>query len=273
MRRSLVALLVMVGLPLAGAAQQDKAAPGGGKTQVTWYGHAAFTVTTPKGTMLAIDPWFSNPANKDGKAVPPEKIDFILITHGHFDHVGDAVAVAKKTGAKFVGVNDLAQALMRAGYPMDPQGVTTAGNIGGTIELTEEVAVTLVPAVHSSGFKKDEQSPAEYGGSPVGFVIRVKGGPTIYHTGDTAPFSDIQIPAKRWGPIDLMLACIGGQFTMDPVGAALMAGWVNPKQIVPMHFGTNPLLKGTPAQLQQAIQKAGGKAKVTEMKVGETRAF
>jgi len=274
MRRTLAALLVMVAVPLAGAAQQDKAAPaGGGKTQVTWYGHAAFTVKTPHGTVLAIDPWFSNPSNKDGKAVPPDKIDFILVTHGHSDHVGDAVALAKKTGAKFVGAFELAQALMRAGYPMDLQSVmATAGNMGGTIELTDEVAVAFVPAIHSSGFNKDEQSPTEYGGNPVGFIIRVKGGPTIYHTGDTAPFSDIQYPAKRW-PIDLMLACIGGHFTMDPAGAALMAGWVNPKQIVPMHFGTFPLLQGTPAELRQAIQKAGGKAKVTEMKVGETRAF
>lgn len=275
MRRTLAALMVMVAVPLAGAAQQDKpAAAAGGKTQVTWYGHSAFTVKTPRGTVLAIDPWFSNPSNKDGKATPPEKVDFILVTHGHSDHVGDAVELAKKTSAKFVGAYELAQALMQAGYPMDPKAaMATAGNMGGTIDLTDEVAVTIVPAVHSSGFKKDEQSPTEYGGNPVGFIIRVKGGPTIYHTGDTAPFSDIQYPAKRWAPIDLMLACIGGHFTMDPVGAAQMAGWVNPKQIVPMHFGTFPLLKGTPAQLTQAIQKAGGKAKVTEMKVGETRAF
>ena len=275
MRRTLAALMVMVAVPLAGAAQQDKpAAAAGGKTQVTWYGHSAFTVKTPRGTVLAIDPWFSNPSNKDGKATPPEKVDFILVTHGHSDHVGDAVALAKTTSAKFVGAYELAQALMQAGYPMDPKAaMATAGNMGGTIDLTDEVAVTIVPAVHSSGFKKDEQSPTEYGGNPVGFIIRVKGGPTIYHTGDTAPFSDIQYPAKRWAPIDLMLACIGGHFTMDPVGAAQMAGWVNPKQIVPMHFGTFPLLKGTPAQLTQAIQKAGGKAKVTEMKVGETRAF
>jgi L-ascorbate metabolism protein UlaG (beta-lactamase superfamily) len=100
----------------------------------------------------------------------------------------------------------------------------------------------------------------------------VKGGPTVYHTGDTAPFSDIQYPAKRW-PIDVMLACIGGHFTMDPAGAARMASWVHPKQIVPMHFGTFPLLKGTPAELQQALGQLGVKAKMTEMKVGETRAF
>lgn len=269
MRRSLAALLVMCAVPLAAAAQGAAA----GKTQVTWYGHAAFVVKTPKGTVLAIDPWFSNPANKDGKVAPPEKVDFILVTHGHADHVGDAVALAQKTKAKFVGAFELAQALAGAGYPADQATTATAGNMGGTIDLTDEVSVTLVPAVHSSGFKAGNEAATQYAGNPVGFMIHVKGGPNIYHTGDTAPFSDIQYPAKRWAPVDLMLACIGGHFTMDPVGAALMASWVNPKQLVPMHFGTFPVLKGTPAELQQALQKRGVKAKMIEMKVGETRAF
>jgi len=270
MRRSLAALMVMCVVPLAAAAQ---GAAGPGKTQLTWYGHAAFVLKTPRGTVLAIDPWFSNPSNRDGKVAPPEKVDFILVTHGHSDHVGDAVALAQRTKAQFVGAFELAQALAGAGYPADQATMATAGNMGGTIDLTDEVAVTIVPAVHSSGFKKDEHSPMEYGGNPVGFVIKVKGGPTIYHTGDTAPFSDMQLFAKRRGPIDVMLACIGGHFTMDPTGAALAARFVQPRQIVPMHFGTFPVLDGTPAQLRQAIQQSGVKTKVTEMKVGETRTF
>jgi L-ascorbate metabolism protein UlaG (beta-lactamase superfamily) len=269
MKRSLVALLVMCAAPLAAGAQGGVA----GKTQLTWFGNAAFVLKTPKGTVLAIDPWFSNPLNKDGKAAPPEKVDFILITHGHADHVGDAVELAQKTKAKFVGAFDLGRVLTGAGYPADLATVATAGNIGGTIELTDEVAVTMVPAVHSSGFKPDEQSAMQYGGNPLGFIIRVKGGPTIYHTGDTAPFSDIQYFAKRWGPIDVMLACIGGRFTMDPRGAALMASWVKPKQIVPMHFATFPIMKGTPAELAQALRQLGVKTRMVEMKVGETRTF
>jgi L-ascorbate metabolism protein UlaG (beta-lactamase superfamily) len=268
MRRTLAALAVMIALPAAAAAQ-DKAQ---GKTQLTWYGHAAFVVKTPRGTVLAIDPWFSNPTNQ-GKAAAPEKIDYILVTHGHFDHVGDAVELAKKTSAKFVGSFELAQALMGAGYPMDPQSLfATVGNMGGTIKLTDEVSVSIVNAVHSSGFKKDQQSPTEYAGNPVGFIVRIQGGPTIYHTGDTAPWSDIQYAAKRY-PIDVMLACIGGHFTMDPVGAARMAGWAHPKQIVPMHFGTFPVLEGTPAALAKALKDQGVKAKMVEMKVGETRSF
>jgi L-ascorbate metabolism protein UlaG (beta-lactamase superfamily) len=270
MKRPFAVLLVMSSLPLLAAAQAP-AASGAGKTELTWYGHAAFTLKTPKGTVLAIDPWFSNPSNKDGKATPPEKIDFILVTHGHSDHVGDAVALATKTHAKFVGAFELAQALVSAGYPAEQATMATSGNMGGTLQLTDEVAVTLVPAIHSSGFKKDPQSPTEYGGNPVGFVIKVKGGPTIYHTGDTAPFSDMQLFAKRRGPIDVMLACIGGHFTMDPVGAALAASFVKPKQIVPMHFGTFPVMKGTPDELRQALRQRGVNTKVAEMKVGETQ--
>ncbi len=269
MKSGLAALGVMIaaGLPLAAAAQA-------GKTQVTWYGHAAFVVKTAKGTVLAIDPWLSNPMAKDKDAASKlEKVDFILVTHGHSDHVGDAIAIAKRTQARFVGAFELAKALMGAGYPMDPKSmVMTAGNMGGTIPLTDEVSVTLVPAVHSSGFQKDPQSAVEYGGNPVGFVIHLKGGPTIYHTGDTSPFSDLRFIARRW-PIDLMLACIGGHFTMDPTGAATMAGWAQAKQIVPMHFGTFPVLTGTPAELEKEIRARGGKTKVLEMKVGETRSF
>ncbi len=265
MKRSLAALLTMaVTLPASAQA---------GKTKVTWYGHAAFVVTTPKGTVLAIDPWFSNPVAKQKGLQPPEKIDFILVTHGHSDHAGDAVALGKATNATFVGPAELARVLAAAGYPMDPKTMmVTAGNMGGTLKLTDEVSVTLVPAVHSSGFQKEPQAPIEYGGNPVGFVIHVKGGPTIYHTGDTDVFGDMQLLPKRW-PIDVMLACIGGHFTMDPAGAARAAGFVRPKVIVPMHFGTYPILTGTPAELEKALRGEHVKTKVVVMQPGETRTF
>ncbi len=279
MRRSLAALTVAVAFVAAPAAAQQPSRPAGGgtgasgKTEVTWYGQAAFVIKTPGGTVLAIDPWFSNPLAKEKNLQPPDKIDFILVTHGHGDHVGDAIALGKSTGATLVAANELAKALVAAGYPSDPKKLAaTAGNMGGTMKLNEEVSVTIVPAVHSSGFQKDPQAVAEYGGNPTGFFIHVKGGPRFYHTGDTAPFSDIQYPAKRW-PVDVMMACIGGHYTMDPVGAAQHVGWVHPRMVIPMHFGTYPLLAGRPAELQAALHESGSKTKMVEMKVGETRRF
>src|SRR3989442_15244877 len=120
-----------------------------GKTEVTWYGHAAFVVKTPGGTALAIDPWISNPANKDKTAIEKiQKLDYILISHGHFDHVGDAVALQKKTGAKIVASLELGSALGAAGLPKEASGLDTLGNAGGVLPLNDDAKVGLAPALH-----------------------------------------------------------------------------------------------------------------------------
>jgi L-ascorbate metabolism protein UlaG (beta-lactamase superfamily) len=244
-----------------------------GKTELTWYGHAAFVVKTPGGTTLAIDPWINNPVNKDKGALEKiQKLDYILISHGHFDHVGDALALQKKTNAKIVGVFELGAQLAAAGVPKEATGFDTLGNAGGILKLNDEVTVALVPAVHSSGFQVSDSGPILYAGTPIGFVIQVKGGPTLYHTGDTAFFSEMEQIRERFHP-DLMLVCIGDHFTMDPMDAALAAHETGAKSVVPMHFGTFPVLTGTPEQFAKALKVSAPKAKMVQFQVGETRSF
>jgi L-ascorbate metabolism protein UlaG (beta-lactamase superfamily) len=243
------------------------------KTKLTWYGHAAFRVETPRGKVILIDPWITNPVNPTGKddLARLTAADLILVTHGHSDHVGDAVAIARKTKARLVSTFDLGRAMvLELGFPKDQIGFDTQGNFGGELALLDgEVTIRFVPAVHGSTVGKDDNS-VKAAGNPGGFVIAVKGGPVLYHTGDTDVFGDMALIGQDV-KVTHMLACIGGHFTMGPAAAAHAVKLVKPRYVVPMHFGTFPVLAGTVDQLKAAMKKKGaGATKLLPLAIGTT---
>ena len=240
----------------------------------------AFEIVTPKGKVLMIDPWLKNPMNpyaKDGKDPLSviAKTDYILLTHGHFDHVGDSVALAKKTGARLVTNFELGTNMAKLlGYPKDQMGFDTLFNIGGEITIADgEVTVDMVPAIHSSGLNNphagENQPDVVYGGNPAGFVIRIKNGPTIYDSGDTAYFSDMKLIGE-YAP-DLALINIGGHFGMEPPMAARAAKAVRAKLVVPMHYATFPVLTQSADGFVKMLDKMHIRSKV--MKPGESLTF
>ena len=243
------------------------------ETQLTWYGQAGFKIATPAGKILLIDPWLTNPVYDRGKdeLSSLKNVDLILVSHGHSDHVGNAVEIGKKTRAKLVATFDLSAAMVAGlGYPSELVDNDTTGHFGGTLNLLNgDVAVTFVPAWHGAGVATDEKSPPVYGGTPSGLVVAIRNGPTIYHTGDTDLFSDMAL-VSRFNKIDIMLVCIGDHFTMGPARAAEAVRLVDPRVAIPMHYGTFPVLTGTPETFDHELKQRNLETQLRVMNVGET---
>jgi L-ascorbate metabolism protein UlaG (beta-lactamase superfamily) len=246
------------------------------QTQLTWFGQSAFKIVTPTGKVLVIDPWITNPKNPNGKddLANLKQVDLILVTHAHSDHVGNALEIAKETGAKLVADLDLATAMKSVlGFPETQAEMDTTPLFGGEVKLLDgELTVTLVPAIHGAGLAKDDNSTPVYAGTPGGMIIALRDGPTFYHTGDTDLFSDMAL-VSRYNKIDVMMVCIGDHFTMGPKRAADAVKLVNPDQVIPMHYATFPVLTGTPEEFDRELKKREVKAKLRVMKIGETISF
>jgi L-ascorbate metabolism protein UlaG (beta-lactamase superfamily) len=247
--------------------------------EVLWLGHAAFRITSTTGKVIVIDPFLKKnsrtPAKyKDLSALG--KVDLILVTHGHGDHVADLGELATLTGATVVANYELANNLVALGV-LDGSK-TIAMNKGGTVTpLGPGIKVHMVPAEHSSAVDmtliKPEAGGARHftGGAAVGYVIEFENGFKIYDTGDTDVFGDMALINRFFKP-DLALVCIGGHFTMDPEHAAYaMRELIRPKQVIPMHYGTFPVLNRTPAEFKAALGDAP--IKVLDVKPGDVVKF
>lgn len=250
----------------------------GQDTEIRWHGHAAFSITTPKGKVILIDPWLRNPknpdaANKQDPMALLTKADYILLTHGHGDHMGESVEISKKTGAILIANPELAMNMVKLrDFPankINPMG------IGGEITIADgEVTIAMTSAVHSSSVANPKADAADadraYGGNPAGFVVIVKDGPTIYHTGDTAYFKDMETIGEQY-QIDLALLNIGGHYGMMPKMAAKAAVAVKAKRAVPMHFGTFEGIAQNTTEFSAELKRL--KAAFYEMKPGETMLY
>ena len=225
---------------------------------VTYYGHSAFKLVGG-GVAVAIDPWLSNPVLQ----TPVEgvgQVEIILVTHGHGDHVGETVPLAQQTGATVVAIHELSQVLADQGVAR-----VVGMNKGGTVTLAG-LKITMTQAVHSSTMAVGgKMIPC---GEAGGFVVQFPGGFTVYHAGDTAVFSDMQLIHDLYHP-ELALLPIGSHYVMSPTEAALACRFLQPKWVIPMHYGTFPVLTGTPAELIELL-KDTPEIKVVVMKPGET---
>ena len=225
--------------------------------KLTWLGHATFRIETPGGKTVIIDPWIMGNPMCPPNEKEVKKVDVLLCTHAHGDHIGDALEIAKKHNPVVVGIYEL-------GLWFEKKGVKQVAGMGkGGTQTVGDLKVTMVHADHSCGIEDGDQ--VIYGGETCGYVIEFSNGIRIYHAGDTAVFGDMQIIRELYKPSIAMLP-IGDHYTMGPREAAYACKLLRPKTVIPMHFGTFPVLTGKPSELKKLVKGV----EVVEMKPGQT---
>lgn len=210
-------------------------------SELTWYGHSAFSIQA-SGVRVVIDPFFAPSSSCTADSI--DRADVVLVTHDHGDHVGDAVSLCRRTGALLGAIVGTADKLQRAGIPQEQIWNGIGFNMGGTL-THKGISVTMVPAYHSSD-----------SGAPAGYIVRMPDGVTIYHAGDTCIFSGMELWGKLYC-IDVALLPVGGVFTMDAQQAALACSMLHCRRVIPMHWGTFPVLAQSTDSLQSELDRLG----------------
>jgi L-ascorbate metabolism protein UlaG (beta-lactamase superfamily) len=248
-----------------------------GKTEVLWLGQASFRIKSPTGKNIVVDPWITGgpktPAPYKTDLAALGKVDLLLVTHAHVDHIGDAPAIAKLNNTKLYGPADMVTPLITLG--LIPAELGHRFNKSGSVRPVPGIKVTAVAAEHSSllvwknpATDKNESHPA---GEAVGYIIELENGFKIWHMGDTGLFGDMKFIGEYYKP-DLVLIPIGGNFTMGPEDAAYaIKEWIKPKAVLPMHYNSNPLTPGSLAEFEAAMK--GSSIKIIGIKEGQTAEF
>ena len=230
---------------------------------LTWLGHNTFKLVTRGAKTVLMDPWVEGNPSCPRELKSFERLDIMTISHGHGDHIGDAVTLGKKHKPTVVCNYEIHLFLQKKGVTN-----TSPMNKGGTQEV-DGLKFTMVHAVHSSGIEDGGQ--VIYGGEPCGFVITLEDGTRIYHAGDTGAHADMALIGELYAP-EIALLPIGDLYTMSPREAAVAARMLKPKYIVPAHYGTMPALIGTPGMLRDELQKLNVAAEIVALRPGETLA-
>jgi len=225
---------------------------------LTWLGHASFRIDSPGGKRIYVDPWLGNPKCPESEK-SPERADIVAVTHAHFDHIADVVGLGKRFTPKLAAMAELADWLEKEGYPDASSG---GMNKGGT-QAIDGVKITLTHAFHSSS-----TPDGSYAGEPAGIVIELENGFRLYHAGDTCVFGDMQLIGRIYRP-DVAILPIGDWYTMGPREAAVALELLGVRRCVPCHWGTFPLLTGTPAQLRELAPDA----EILDLEPGQTIAL
>ncbi len=229
--------------------------------EITYMGHATFKIRSAAGKTLIIDPWVEGNPMCPEELKKVDQVDILAVTHAHYDHIGDAVRIGCELQPKVVGIYETCAWLNSKGV----QNIQPM-NKGGTLEV-DGIKFTMVHADHSCGIKEDDGSII-YGGEAVGYVVEFENGYKVYHAGDTAIFSDMKLIAELYKP-ELVMIPIGDIFTMSPFEASYACRFLNPRYVIPMHYGTFPVLTGTPDALKNLTQDIEN-MEIIVLKPGET---